>query len=207
MLTKMTVEAFVEELASSSPAPGGGSVSALNGSLAAGLLSMVAKLTIGKKGYEEVTEDMKRLEEKATGYKTELTKLVDEDTEAFNQVMAAFKMPKDTDEQVAKRKEAIQEAYKAAVRVPLRVAEVCYEVLKMCPEAAAKGNKNAASDIGVAACAAWCGLEGALLNVKINLPGIKDEAFVKDVESKISDMPASGGKYRDEVLAEVKKSL
>jgi len=207
MLAEMSVKGYIEELASNSPAPGGGSVAALSGAQGAALLSMVGELTAGKKGYEEVETAIKALGEKAAASAHELVRLMDVDTQVFNQVMAAFKMPKESDDEKAARTTAIQSAYKAAADVPMAVAKECLEVLKLCPEAFAKGNKNAASDVGVAAHSAWCGLKGALLNVLINLGGIKDQAYVDQARQQIKSITSEGQAIYEKVAPEVERSL
>jgi len=178
-LIRMRVDEFVDELSMDSPAPGGGSVAAMCGSLSAALSSMVANLTVGKKGYEEAYDRMKDLAVRAQKLKDELLQAVDQDTKAFNRVMEAFRLPKATDEQVKAREAAIEQANKEATLVPLSVLEKSLELVELAQEAVTYGNKNSVSDAGVAALAArTCGL-GAYYNVKINLPNIKDEKFKK----------------------------
>lgn len=207
MLVEMKVNEFIAELASDSPAPGGGSVSAVSGALAGGLLAMVCRLTIGKKGYEEVQSEMEAALSKAEALHQKLTKLVDDDTNAFNEVMAAFKMPKETDEEKEARKAAIQEAYKKAADIPFAIAKTCLEVLTLAESIVNKANTNAISDIGVAALAAHTGLEGAVMNVKINLPSIKDEAYVNSRKSEIEEFLKQGNASKEKVYQAVCKML
>ncbi|MGE5454226.1 MAG: cyclodeaminase/cyclohydrolase family protein [Methylocystaceae bacterium] len=207
MLAELPVKGYITELASNSPAPGGGSVAALSGSQGAALLSMVGELTVGKKGYEEVEDAIKNLGEQAAASARELVRLMDVDTEVFTQVMAAFKLPKASDEEKAARTTAIQIAYKAAADVPMLVAKECLHILKLCPEAFAKGNKNAASDVGVAAHSAWCGLKSALLNVMINLGSIKDQVYVEQARQEITSLTSEGKLIYEKVVAEVENSL
>ncbi len=169
---------FLDELASSSPAPGGGSVAALCGALSTALSSMVSNLTKPK---------MKESLAKSEDLREKLAGLIDEDTNAFNEVMEAFKMPKETTEQKEERKKKIQEAYKNAALVPLSTARYCLKALDMCRVVAEKGNVNSVSDAGVAALMATAGMKAAILNVKINLPYIKDGKFVKEIEEEIKD--------------------
>jgi glutamate formiminotransferase/formiminotetrahydrofolate cyclodeaminase len=178
-LASMELNRFLSELASSSPAPGGGSVAALAGSLAAALSSMVCNLTIGKEKYADVQEEIKETLNKSEKLRNDLIKLIDEDTEAFNDVMKAFKMPKDTEEQKNKRTEAIQEGYKIAANVPLKTAKTCEKILDLALIVAEKGNKNSITDAAVSAYMAQAGVKSAILNVTINLGSIKDEDFVK----------------------------
>lgn len=173
----MSVKEFTEELASNSPAPGGGSVAALSGALAAGLVAMVCRLTIGKKKYESVEELMEKTLAQVETFQRSLTCLVDDDTEAFNQVMAAFKLPRETPDQKSQRSCAIQVAFKNAADIPFRVSQHCFEVLMLINDIAGKANANALSDIGVAAEASVTGLRGALMNVRINLGSITDAEY------------------------------
>jgi len=176
-LMSMTAKDFVDEVSSESPAPGGGSVAALAGSLCAALSAMVANLTVGKSGYEKVWEEMSGLAEKGQIIKDKLIKAVDEDTNAFNDLMEAMRLPKATPEQKAAREAAMEEGYKKAAAVPLQTAKTCLEAMEISFTAAQKGNANSASDAGVAALMAKAGVEGAILNVLINLGSIKDQAF------------------------------
>ncbi|MGA1873426.1 MAG: glutamate formimidoyltransferase [Thermoplasmatota archaeon] len=187
-LASMSLKGFLSELSSNSPAPGGGSVAALSGSLGAALLEMVCNLTVGKKKYEEVWEDMRESAKEISSYMGRLLELVDEDTDAFNDVMAAFRMPKDTDEQKAERSRAIQAGYKKAIATPIETAEVCLKVLEAGIPVARKGNRNSISDVGVGADMAVSGLDGAIMNVRINLGSIKDEDYVDRIRTNIGDM-------------------
>lgn len=173
-LMDKTVAAFVEELASSSPAPGGGTIAATTGAFAAGLGSMVCQLTLGNEKYPEAQELLPRVLDSLTQQKELLVSLADEDTEAFNQVMAAFKLPKSTDEEKAARKAAIGGANILATSVPLRTAEAAVRVAELLPYVLQHGNTNALSDCGVAIECAHTAAQGALMNVAINLPGVKD---------------------------------
>jgi len=207
MLAEMTVKGYITELASNSPAPGGGSVAALSGAQGAALISMVAELTVGKKGYEDVENDIRVMGDKAAASARELVRLMDVDTEVFKQLMASFKLPKASDEEKLARTAAIQAAYQVAADVPMLVAKECLQVLQLCPEAFAKGNKNAASDVGVAAHSAWCGLKSALLNVLINLGSIKDQAYVAEAQQQIKAITSAGQTIFEKVAPEVENSL
>jgi formiminotetrahydrofolate cyclodeaminase len=178
MLMDMTVRDFLQELASDSPAPGGGSVAALSGALSAALVMMVARLTLGMKGVtEEKTEKMNEVITEAIKLFDRLSNRVDADTEAFNKVMAAYKMPKGTAEEKEDRSEAIQNALKGAARHPMEVAEECTKLQTLCADLVTYGNQQALSDTGVASLLAHSGMTGALYNVAINLEGIKDTDF------------------------------
>ncbi|MCK5112283.1 MAG: glutamate formimidoyltransferase, partial [Thermoplasmatales archaeon] len=184
-LASMKINNFLNELASSSPAPGGGSVAALSGALGTALSSMVCNLTIGKEKYEDVQDEIKNTLEKSERIRKQLTELIDKDTEAFNDVMKAFKMPKETEEQKEKRKQAIQKGYKTAAKVPLETAKACEKILDIAMVVAEKGNKNSITDAAVSALMAQAGVKSAILNIKINLGSIKDDEFVERISFEI----------------------
>jgi formiminotetrahydrofolate cyclodeaminase len=178
MPTRKTINAFLDELASSSPAPGGGSVAALAGALGAGLVSMVCALTIGKKKYADVEGEMKKIQMQSEALRGQFTVLVDRDTDAFNKVMETYALPKETEPQKALRAAAIRAATKEATLVPLEVMKHCIDGLALAQNVAASGNANSVSDAGVAALMLHAACEGAALNVKINLNGLDDADFV-----------------------------
>jgi formiminotetrahydrofolate cyclodeaminase len=207
----LTLDSFAQELASNSPAPGGGSVAALSSSLAASLASMVFSLTVGKKAYLAYDEEIKNKIDKniivAGVLKDEFLLLMDEDTAAFNEVMAAFKLPKETDEEKAVRSEQIQEGYKKATLVPLKVAEKTMDIFELLEFAVEYGNANALSDAGVGALIALTGLEGAILNVKINIPSIKDAEFVNNVSKKCEELLTTSRAKKEAILNIVNSKL
>ena len=178
MLIEKNLRDYISETASGNPTPGGGSVAALAGSLGSALTQMVGNLTFDKKSYAGLGEETKKklqdnfqmLQEKMNI----LSNIVDEDSKAFDNVLIAFKMPKGTEEEIKIRTTAIQEGYKHALEVPLKCAYECLDVLKLQSVFANYGNVNAITDVGVGALLAHSGLEGALLNVRINLLSIKD---------------------------------
>jgi len=182
MLTSLRVTGFLNKTASNSPAPGGGSVSALAASLGAALTSMVCRLTIGKKKYADVQPEMEIVLKQSEELRAQCTAIIDEDTAAFNNVMAAFALPRDTEEQKTIRTTAIQEATKAATVVPLKLMELCSKAIKLVSVITEKGNQNSVSDAGVAAWMFRAGSEGAALNVKINLAGLHDAAFKEHIQ-------------------------
>jgi glutamate formiminotransferase/formiminotetrahydrofolate cyclodeaminase len=186
-LVGMTLRGFTDELSMESPAPGGGSVAALCGALSAGLSSMVANLTVGKKGYERFNGAMSAAAMRAQELKDEYLALVDRDTDAFNKVMDAFRLPKAAEDQAREREAAIEAATKDATLVPLRTLAAALELLDLAGLAARDGNRNSLSDAGVAALAARTAAEGAYYNVRINLPGIKDADF----KARIAEQAAS----------------
>ncbi len=180
-LLQMTGEQFLNQLASSQPAPGGGSASAQAVATAAALLEMVSNLTIGRKKYTEVQADMEELRLLTKELGSRARALVDEDTQAYDAVMAAFQLPKSSDQEKSIRTAAILEATRNAIRVPQETANLGIQVLKAAQVALSKGNTNAFSDGLVAAYLASAGCKGALANVKINLSGLKDEMEIEQL--------------------------
>ena len=178
MLTELTIKEFINKVLSNDPVPGGGSVSALNGALATSLAAMVANLTIGRKKYVEVNEIMEDLSVRFEELTRQLITDVDRDSEAYDRVFSAFKLPKETDEEKAIRSETIQKESKYAAQVPMEVARTVHSILPMIDVVARKGNSNAVTDACVSMMCARTAILGALLNVRINLTSIKDEKFV-----------------------------
>lgn len=191
-LVSKSVIAFTDELSVDSPAPGGGSVSALMGALGAALISMVAALTHSKKGMEDVRGEMGEMGGQAQHLKDRLAFLVDEDTTAFNDVMAAFRMKKRTDEEKHARNKAIQTATKEATQIPMEVCRLCFEAMELSHIAVKKGNPNSVSDAAVAAEAVLAGLRGARLNVLINLDGIDDKDFCSKLKNSADSLMKEG---------------
>ncbi len=186
-LVDLKTEAFAWECSRNSPAPGGGSVSALAAELGAGLVSMVAALTFEKKGNWELREEMEALGTKAQELLTTLNDLVDADTDAFNNVMAAQRLPASTDLEIREKAKAVLDANKEAIRVPLRTMEAAYEVLKLAGQLVEKGNPASVSDVGVGAEMALAAIHGAGMNVLINLPGVADDPqFAQEMEITVS---------------------
>lgn len=204
MLIDMNVKEFLEKTASNSPVPGGGSVAALSAGVAAALAEMVANLTVGKKGYEDAQEEMKEIVIKGANYRNEFVKDIDKDSDAFNEVMAAFKLPKETDEEKEARKNAIQAGSKNATLVPLLVAKNAFEMMEIIEKVVKKGNKNAVTDGAVAAMMARTAVLSALYNVKINLGSIKDESFVEEVTKQMEELEAKVGEVESRILSKVK---
>lgn len=178
MIVDSSVHAFLDDLASRSPTPGGGSAAAIMGAMGAALVSMVCNLTLGKKGYEDVNTEMTQTLEQAETLRRRLTDMVKADVDVFDSVMAAYGLPKETEDQKTTRSAAIQEALKAATDVPLACARDCAEVIRLSRIVAEKGNRNVVSDAGVAVAAAHSALKSASLNVHVNAGSIKDHEFV-----------------------------
>jgi glutamate formiminotransferase/formiminotetrahydrofolate cyclodeaminase len=178
-LVSMDLKAFANETASESPAPGGGSVSAYAGALGISLGTMVANLSAGKRGWEERTEWFSIYAEKGQQLKDALIKAVDEDTRAFNRIMEAFGLPKSNDEEKAARVNAIEEATKYAVEVPLAVMQTAYQCLEVIEAMVREGNPNSVTDAGVGALCVRTAVHGAWLNVRVNATGLKDKSWAE----------------------------
>jgi len=189
-LVKMSLRRFCNETLSDSPAPGGGSVAALMGALGVSLGGMVANLSAGKRGWEDKLSYFSEWAVKAQQLKDEMLFLVDEDTAAFNKVMAAFALPKESAEEKAARTTAIQLANKYAAEIPLRVMETTFRSYPLLAEMAEKGNPASISDVGVGLLATRAGIDGAALNVKINLAGLKDEKLKSVLQESIRRISA-----------------
>lgn len=183
-LQNLSLKQFLEKTAGNEPVPGGGSSSALNAAIASALTEMLANLTIGKKNYADVEDLMKETASKMAENQKLFVNDIDRDADAYNLVFDAFKYPKETEEEKAFRSGKIQEAMKVAASVPMEVAERAYQMLDTIAKTVKKGNKNAVTDGCVAMMACRTGILGALLNVRINLGSIKDEAFVQELKEK-----------------------
>jgi formiminotetrahydrofolate cyclodeaminase len=207
MTTHSSLAAFLDDLASERPTPGGGGAAALCGSIGAALVSMVANLTIGKKNYEAVSEDLKTVNAKAEALRAELFHSIEEDVAAFNAVMGAYGLPRGTDEEKAKRAAAIQAALKDATLAPLRAVKACFEVICLSAAAAEKGNLNVISDAGVAVLAANAGLRSAALNVFINAKAIKDRDFAEKQIAEVNALLARAAEATESVYQTVRAKI
>jgi formiminotetrahydrofolate cyclodeaminase len=207
MLSEKSVRTFLDELASSAPAPGGGSAAALGAAIGAALVSMVANLTIGKKQYATVQEDVQRILARSESLRARCVDLLERDVAVYTEVSAAYKLPRDTEELKVVRDAAVQKALKAATAVPMELAETCVDILKLCPESAAKGNVRAVSDVGVGALMAEAALRGAALNVLINLGSITDSEFVKRERAHLEDLLRGQADFKEQVLQDVESKL
>jgi len=207
LLRENTIEQFNKILASSEPAPGGGSAAALSGTLGAALLSMVCELTLAKEKYAsyhceilEILNAAKRLHEK-------LLLAIDEDTEAFNKVSAVFSMPKDTPEQKAERSSAMQSALKSAALLPLLTMRTAYNCLELCGKAEGKVNTSCLSDFGSSVLCSIAGVRAAWLNVKINISGIKDEKFQSETSNEAQKILNSSEKLAEELYKKIEQAI
>ena len=198
-LVDKTLSDFAELLSSDAPAPGGGSVAAYNGALGISLTHMVCALSIGKKKYAEHEKLLKEVMEESTHIRAEFLALVDRDTEAYNGVTTVFSMPKESEEEKAKRSAAMREALKVCTLVPLDTMIFAHKALLITQQIVGKSNENAASDLGVAALNLNAAAQGAWLNVQINLDGIKDEEFVKNCRGKGEAILAETRKIAGEI--------
>lgn len=206
-LIDMTCKGFAEETASESPAPGGGSISAYMGALGAALGTMVANLSSHKAGWDERWEEFSMWAEKGQALMAELLHLVDEDTEAFNRIMAVFAMPKTTDEEKAARSAALQVATLYATEVPLRTMKAAERVFEIVKAMAEQGNPNSVSDAGVGALAARSAVLGARLNVRINAAGLKDKAKAAELVDEADQIAARAVAMEQEVLKIVEEKI
>jgi formiminotetrahydrofolate cyclodeaminase len=207
MIQDQSLQQFLDELASKSATPGGGSAAAIMGAMGAALVSMVGNLTIGKKNYEMVEPEMRAAIARAEELRSQATDLIRADIEAFDRVMAAYALPRDTEEQKAARSAAIQEALKAATEVPLLCAALSMEIIALSQVVAEKGNRNVVSDAGVAVMAAHAALKSAALNVYVNTKSLKDESFVRDRLDRIEELLAQGEKDVAAIFETVKVRL
>jgi formiminotetrahydrofolate cyclodeaminase len=204
MLTEKTLSQFLNELASNSPAPGGGSVASLAGALGAALTTMVCNLTVGKKKYASVEGEMKGIVPRSEELRRQFTRLIDQDTDAFNKVMEAYGLPKESQDQMALRSAAIQEATKEAALVPLEVMKHSIDGMALAKIAAEKGNVNSVSDAGVSALMLHAACEGAALNVLINLNSIHDSDFVGWKREEVASILRTSKMACEEVLGIVR---
>ncbi len=201
MLSDLTIQEFLAKAASNSPVPGGGSVAALSASLAASLTEMVARLTIGKKGYELFEQEMKIIANEAFLLRKKFTQDIDNDANAYNDVMSAYTLPKKTQEETLVRQQTIQDGLKQAVLIPLDVAKGAAKLMELTGKAVEKGNKNAVTDGVVGAMMAKTAALAALYNVKINLLLIKDETFVEEISKQVKHLEAQVVNREKEMLS------
>lgn len=206
-LAELKTAEFVDLLASDAPAPGGGSAAALEGALGAALTAMVCSLTIGKKKYAEFEELAAEAQKKATDLKARFVDVMDRDTEAFNVVSAAFGMPKATDEEKAARSAAIQEGLKGCTKTPFEMMELAAETLELTASILGKSNDSAASDLGVSALSLRAAIQGAWLNVLINIGSLKNKELAEDYRAKGEALLAKALPLADQIYDTVVKSM
>jgi len=210
-LIEMKVIEFINEVDSKAVTPGGGSVSALASSIGVALIRMVGHVSVNKKKFKaldiDIQEKYNSIIENIETIKNELIELVDKDTDAFNLIMAAYKLPKETTDEKALRKQAILEGTIEAIKVPYRVAEISLLALKEINYVLEHGNINAASDIGVGAIMLYAGIEGSLLNVKINLPGLVDEEMINFYNANSKKILTDSKLLKEIIIEKVKTKL
>ncbi|MEZ4952352.1 MAG: cyclodeaminase/cyclohydrolase family protein [Saprospiraceae bacterium] len=196
----MNLRAFANETAKDIPAPGGGSISAYVGALGAALGTMVANLSAGKRGWDDQLETFSAWAEKGQQLKDELLRLVDEDTNAFNQIMASFRLPKGTTEEKAARSQAIQVATQFAIETPMRTMEVAFQIFELAEAMVRDGNPNSVTDAGVGALCARAAVHGAWMNVKINVQSLKD----KELAASFLERAAAIAEQTDALEAKIR---
>ncbi len=203
MLSELTIKEFLEKIASEFPTPGGGSVAALSAALAASLTEMVANLTIGKQGYDDVEDEMKAVAQDALRLKSKFVSAIDKDSNAYNDVITAIKLPGDTEAEKRHREEMIQSGLKQATLVPMAVAEDAIRVMELAGKAVTKGNKNTITDGAVGVMMAKTAVLSALYNVKINLRTIKDKAFIDEISKQVKELEQNALQREKELLSNI----
>ncbi|MFV0469976.1 MAG: cyclodeaminase/cyclohydrolase family protein [Dysgonomonas sp.] len=207
MLVDLSVKDFLGKTSGSDPVPGGGSVAALNAAIAAALAEMVANLTIGRKKYEDKEDLMKQIAGLAAAYQQGFVNDIDADSDAYNHVFEAFKLPKETDEQKQERSKQIQSATKIAAEIPLDVARKAFAMMDIITMVAENGNQNAITDACVSMMTARTAVLSAILNVRINLSSIKDEEYVIRLTHEVDDLEKKAIEKEDELINYVKKYI
>ena len=207
MIQDSSIEQFLEALASQSPTPGGGSVAAITAAMGAALVSMVCNLTLGKPAYAELETDMQRTLDTATGLRTRLLELVEADVAVFDQVMAAYRLPRASEAERQNRSEVIQAALRAATEVPLTCAGLCLEIIRLSEWIAANGNAGVITDAGAAALTAYAALRSSELNVRVNTKNLKDQAFVSTCLGQLAGMLAEADRLQPVIFNTVLQRL
>jgi formiminotetrahydrofolate cyclodeaminase len=210
-LIDLSLNQFIEEVDSLSPAPGGGSVAALSGAIGAALVRMVGHFSVSKKKFLTLPSENQAVFNEAVGalqkVKERLEELIDVDTDSYNRIVSVLKLPKETPSQIEERNRLLQEATLGAIRVPFEVASLCLRALMSLEPILQFGNKNTFSDLGVGTLMFYAGLEGAILNVKINLSGINDENAVKKYRESIAEIMSEGVACKTKILCEIHQLL
>jgi len=210
-LVDMKVNEFLDELSSNKPAPGGGSVSALAAANGCALISMVGSLTVNKKKFkaldELIQEQYKNSLEIFTRNKEVFVEMIDLDTEAFNNLMDAFRMPKTNDEEIENRNKEIDKATLGCIKIPMKVSVLALETLRLVGSMIEYSNRNTVSDQGVSVLMLYSAIEGAAMNVLINLPGITDDKLKKEFEKTVNDIVYEANLLKDSLIEEIKYFL
>jgi len=203
LLKDLTITEFLEQTASAEPLPGGGCTAALSAALAASLTEMVANLTIGRKEFQAVEDEMKKIAQTAADLRKKLQNDIDNDAQAYRQVLAAFKLPKNTDGEKKQRSSAIQQAFKTAAKVPMGVARDALKIMDLASRAIAQGNQNAISDGAVGVLASRTAALAALYNVKINLSAVRDPDFVEELTRESQNLENQVIQKEKDILAHI----
>jgi formiminotetrahydrofolate cyclodeaminase len=207
MMTQSSIDQFLDRLASGDPTPGGGSAAAIMGAMGAALVSMVCNVSFGKKGYEAAEPELRNMLVKSEALRSRLTAMVAEDIAAFDSLMAAYKLPKSSDEEKSRRAESIQASLERATQVPLECARACSEVVDMARRAAHLGYKHVISDVGVGVAAADAALRSAALNVFINAPALKDRRFAAGALEEVERLAKTSAGESESTYAAVRAKL
>ena len=207
MLANLTVKEFLAKTAGNAPVPGGGSIAALSAAIASALTEMVANLTIGKKKYEDKEEMMKQIAASANNYQMLFIHDIDADSDAYNNVFDAFKLPKETEEEKTERNKQIQETIKIAAEIPMEVARKAYAMMDIISQVAENGNQNAITDACVSMMTARTAVLSAILNVKINLSSLKDEAYIAQMKQECDLLEKASISKEQELLNKVNQML
>lgn len=207
MLKEQSIQAFLDRLAGPSATPGGGSAAAIMGAIGAALVSMVANLTLGKPKYQAVAEEMRMLLARAEALRAQLLHAIEADVAAFDQVMAACRLPKETEADQARRHLAIQTALQAATKAPLTCARLCAEVIELCRQAAEQGNRNVITDAGVGVLAAYAALRSCALNITVNLNAIQDQEFAQACRNELAQILSAKEAEVEALLAMITAKL
>ena len=207
MITQRPLETFLDELASGAPTPGGGSAAAVIGAMGAALISMVCNVTIGKKGHEAVEPEMRSVKDDSERLRAQLTSMVADDIAAFDGLMAAYRLPKVSDEEKSQRAAAIQSTLRAATETPLSCARACAQVVALSRRAGEKGYAGVVSDAGVGVLAANAALRSAALNVYINAPSLKDRSYAEAALGEIEKLLAESARESEAVFELVRGRL
>ena len=203
----VTLSEFLDAVAAGTATPGGGSVSALAGSLGAALVEMVANLTVGKKAFEAHEAEMKKIREEAHSYRESLANAVGQDMDAYQGVMSAYLLSKVTEDEKKKRKEEIQKALKRAADPPLFTAATSLKLLKLCQKAVEKGNPNAITDAAVGALLAHSALQGGIFNVLINLSALDDKQYVQKMKKELGRLEQEGERIKAQVMTRIREKI
>jgi formiminotetrahydrofolate cyclodeaminase len=207
MMNQSSIDQFLDRLASGDPTPGGGSAAAIMGAMGAALVSMVCNVSFGKKGYEAAEPELRNMLMRSEQLRGRLAAMVAEDIAAFDSLMAAYKLPKSSDEEKSRRAETIQASLERATRVPLECARACSEVVEMARRAADLGYKHVISDVGVGVAAADAALRSAALNVFINAPSLKDRGFAASASEEVERLGSASAVSSAATYAAVRTKL